>query len=136
MEAGLAAVLVVWVWLDTSRYPPPMAEGVPGSGSFPRLVAALLAGCAGWLALRDRGRRAAPPPRTAENHRLWMGAAWIAAFLLALPVVGSLVALALLAGGLMALAGERSPWILLAIPLAFAGGVQLLFAGALGVPLP
>ena len=38
--------------------------------------------------------------------------------------------------GLMWLSGERSPWILTAVSLAFGGFVHLLFVVTLGVPLP
>ena len=53
-----------------------------------------------------------------------------------LPIIGHLAALPPLVLGLMWLSGERSPWILAAVSLAFGGFVHLLFVVTLGVPLP
>ena len=61
---------------------------------------------------------------------------WVAAFLAGAPFIPRLVALPLLGGGLMALAGERSPLLLAAVPLVFTALVEVGFVTLLGVPLP
>lgn len=150
VEAGVLALLGAVVLLDTRGYPPPLTEGAPGPAFFPRLAAALLVACALWLAvrsLRGGGRvsasagPAAPDadgdrPRAGRGLRVWAAAGTIAAFLLALPHLGTLAALPLLLFGLMRLAGERARAVLVAAPLVFAGLVVLLFEAVLGVPLP
>ena len=147
-EAVVLAVLAGGVLFDSLGYPPPLVAGAPGPAFFPRLVAFLLLGCAVGLAFRGR-RRPAPAPGTAKaagagadpdgtrrELRRWSAALWVAAFLLAAPVFGSLAALPALVGGLLFLSGERSYGVLIAIPLAFAAFLHLLFERLLGVPLP
>ena len=150
VEAGALALLGAVVLLDARAYPPPLTEGAPGPAFFPRLVAALLLACAVWFAVRSlRGvsrssASAGPAAPAAEEDgpgaggrlRVGAAAAAIAAFLLALPHLGTLVSLPLLLFGLMRLAGERARAVLIAAPLAFAGFVVLLFEAVLGVPLP
>ena len=150
VEAGALALLGAVVLLDTRAYPPPLTEGAPGPAFFPRLAAALLIACALWLAVRSirngalvsaSSQSAAPAAegdRPGAGGRLRVGAAagTIAAFLLALPHLGTLVSLPLLLFGLMRLAGERARVVLVAAPLVFAGFVVLLFEAVLGVPLP
>ncbi len=146
-EAGLLAVVAVGVLLDSRSYPGSLAEGAPGPAFFPRLLALLLMGCAAWLAvrvaqpspdfdaIRSRGN-AASGSGAGRGARLGLGAAWIAAFLLAWPRVGTIVSTPLLVAGLMWLTGERSPLALISIPIAFAAFIYLVFMVALGVPLP
>lgn len=150
VEAGALALLGAVVLFDTRAYPPPLTEGAPGPAFFPRLAAALLIACALWLAVRsirngalasassESAAPAAEGSRPGAGGRLRVGAAaaTIAAFLLALPHLGTLVALPLLLFGLMRLAGERARVVLVAAPLVFAGFVVLLFEAVLGVPLP
>ena len=136
VEAGLLALVGAGVLLDARGYPAPLIEGVPGPAFFPGLVAALLIACAGVLALRP-----ARAPQGAQGTgrgvlRLLGATLWIAGFLLVLPIIGHLAALPPLVLGLMWLSGERSPWILTAVSLAFGGFVHLLFAVVLGVSLP
>ena len=146
-EAGLLAVVAAGVLLDSRSYPGSLAEGAPGPAFFPRLLAVLLMGCAAWLAVRaarqppesDAGRsrgNAVAGPGAGRVARLGLGAAWIAVFLLAWPRVGTLVSVPLLVAGLMWLTGERSRLALIAVPLAFAAFIYLVFMVALGVPLP
>lgn len=156
VEAGLLALLGAGVLLDALGYPPPLVEGAPGPAFFPRLVAILLLGCAAGLALRSRRRPSPSAPSAAgaetkppaagdpadgavgipRELRRWGAALWIAAYLLALPLLGVLFALPALVCGLMWLSGERSYGLLLAVPLGFAGFLHLLFERVLGVPLP
>ena len=163
-EAGLLAVVGAAVLLDSRGYPPSLAEGAPGPAFFPRLLAALLIACAAWLAIRAwrgaRGRGAgggsgagsgagqsrgnvssdsAPGPGTGSRARrlgLWIAVAWIAAFLLVWPRLGTVLSVPLLVVGLMWLTGERSWRTLVSVPLAFAGFIYLVFMVLLGVPLP
>lgn len=150
-EAGVLTALAAGVLLDAQGYPPPLVEGAPGPAFFPRLVAFLLLGCAVGLAFGVRrkpapgkagepGRRgaaaAADAGRTRRELRRWGAALWVAGFLLAVPLLGSLAALPALVGGLMYLSGERSYRVLVAVPLGFAGFLHLLFEWLLGVPLP
>ncbi|MCY3599006.1 MAG: tripartite tricarboxylate transporter TctB family protein [Gemmatimonadetes bacterium] len=147
-EAGLLAVVAAGVLLDSRSYPGSLAEGAPGPAFFPRLLAMLLMGCAAWLAVRaarqppeadpgrSRGNAVAGPAAGRAAVRLGLGAAWIAVFLLAWPRLGTLVSVPLLVAGLMWLTGERSRLALIAVPLAFAGFIYLVFMVALGVPLP
>ncbi len=67
---------------------------------------------------------------------VWIAVAWIAAFLLIWPVLGTVVSVPLLVVGLMWLTGERSWRTLVSVPLAFAGFIYLVFMVLLGVPLP
>lgn len=147
-EAVVLAVLAGGVLFDSLGYPPPLVENAPGPAFFPRLIAFLLLGCALGLAFRGR-RPSAPatggdaaagagaaPDGTRRELRRWGAALWVAAFLLAAPVLGSLAALPALVGGLLFLSGERSYGVLIAIPLAFAAFLHLLFERLLGVPLP
>ena len=67
---------------------------------------------------------------------VWIAVAWIAAFLLAWPRLGTVLSVPLLVVGLMLLTGERSWRTLVAVPLAFAGFIYLVFMVLLGVPLP
>ena len=67
---------------------------------------------------------------------LWIAVAWIAAFLLVWPRLGTVLSVPLLVVGLMWLTGERSWRTLVAVPLAFAGFIYLVFMVLLGVPLP
>ena len=136
IEAGLFALVGAGVLLDARGYPAPLIEGVPGPAFFPGLVATLLIVCAGFLALR-RAQTTETAPRTAAGVLRLLGATvWIAGFLAVLPLIGHLAALPPLVLGLMWLSGERSPWILVAVSLAFGGFVHLLFVVTLGVPLP
>lgn len=136
VEAGLVALLGAGMLLDAGGYPAPLIEGVPGPAFFPGLVAFLLIGCAAVLALRPS--RGSAPAQLRGGGALRLGGAvlWVVGFLVVLPLAGHLVALPPLVFGLMWLSGERSPWILTAVPLAFGGSVHLLFVVALGVPLP
>ena len=152
VEAGALALLGAVVLFDARGYPPPLTAGAPGPAFFPRLAAALLIACALWLAVRSiRGGAGSPasagPAFPADDRaraagglrdrlRVWAAAGTIAAFLLALPHLGTLAALPLLLFGLMRLAGERARAVLIAAPLVFAGFVVLLFEAVLGVPLP
>lgn len=135
-EAGLLALVGGVVLLDARRYPAPLIEGVPGPAFFPALVAALLIGGAVVLAVRPARQPEGAEKPDGGTLRLLGAAAWIAAFLVAWPLIGHLAALPPLVGGLMWLSGERSPWVLIAVSLVFGGFVHLLFAVALGVPLP
>ena len=67
---------------------------------------------------------------------VWIAVAWIAAFLLAWPRLGTVLSVPLLVVGLMWLTGERSWRTLVSVPLAFAGFIYLVFMVLLGVPLP
>ena len=136
VEAGLLALVGAGVLLDARGYPAPLMEGVPGPAFFPRLVALLLVGCAAVLALRPYRQPASEGTSAAGVLRLFGAALWIAGFLLALPLIGHVAALPPLVAGLMWLSGERSPWILAAVSVAFAAFIHLLFVITLGVPLP
>ena len=154
VEAGALALLGAVVLFDARGYPPPLTAGAPGPAFFPRLAAVMLIACALWLAARSIRGGARPPasagPAVPANDgirpaaagglrdrlRVWAAAGAIAAFLLALPHLGTLAALPLLLFGLMRLAGERARAVLIAAPLVFAGFVVLLFEAVLGVPLP
>ena len=164
VEAGLLAVVAAAVLLDSRGYPPSLAEGAPGPGFFPRLLAVLLIACAVWLAIRvwrgatragsrggsdaglgtRRSRGNAFSDSTTGARRgsrirrlgVWIAATWIAAFLLAWPRLGTVLSVPLLVVGLMWLTGERSWRTLVSVPLAFAGFVYLVFMVLLGVPLP
>ena len=136
MEAGLLALLGAGVLFDARAYPPPLAQGAPGPAFFPRLLAVLVIGGAAVLAARAlREHETSGHPR-GGTVRLLGAAGWVAGFLLALPLVGHVLALPPLVAGLLWLFGERSPRILIGVPVAFAGFVHLLFAVALGVSLP
>lgn len=81
----------------------------------------------------------APGPETGSRIRrlgLWTAVAWIAAFLLVWPRLGTVLSVPLLVVGLMWLTGERSWRTLISVPLAFAGFIYLVFMVLLGVPLP
>ena len=67
---------------------------------------------------------------------VWIAVAWIAAFLLIWPRLGTVLSVPLLVVGLMWLTGERSWRTLVSVPLAFAGFIYLVFMVLLGVPLP
>ena len=136
VEAGLLAAVGAGVLLDARGYPAPLIEGVPGPAFFPGLVAAFLIACASVLALRGTRAPQGAPESARGVLRLLGATLWIAGFLLVLPLIGHLAALPPLVLGLMWLSGERSPWILIAVSLAFGGFVHLLFVVALGVPLP
>lgn len=136
LEAGLLALAGAGVLLDARGYPAPLLEGVPGPAFFPGLVAALLIACAAILAVRRQRQAAREETRGGGALRLLGATLWIAGFLLALPLIGHLFALPPLVCGLMWLSGERSPWVLTAVSVAFGGFVHLLFVVTLGVPLP
>ncbi len=130
LEAGALALVASGVLAASFGWPAPLTPGVPGPAFFPRLVAALLLVCALGL-LRRKGRPAEPLGR----NRI-LAALGIAGFLLAAPWMSALLALPPLVAGLMWLAGERSPALLAGVSIGFAGAAHLLFAVALGVPLP
>lgn len=67
---------------------------------------------------------------------VWIAVAWIAAFLLVWPRLGTVLSVPLLVVGLMWLTGERSWRTMVSVPLAFAGFIYLVFMVLLGVPLP
>lgn len=163
-EAGLLAVVGAAVLLDSRGYPPSLAEGAPGPAFFPRLLAVLLIASAAWLAVRawrgarergasggssgrsgaarSRGYASSDAARDAaagnpvQRLGLWIAVAWIGAFLLAWPRLGTVMSVPLLVVGLMWLTGERSWRALVSVPLAFAGFIYLVFMVLLGVPLP
>lgn len=143
LEPALLAATAGVVLFDSATYPGGL-EGAPGPALFPRILAFVLLGGAGvltWRALRGTGIRKRPRPvASASAPRrpwvFWAAAGWLAGALAAMPHLGAPGALALLVGGLLWLGGERAPGILIALPIGFAGAVWLLFAGALGVPLP
>ena len=136
-ETGLLAAIGAAVVLDSRSYPPSLTEGAPGPAFFPRLLAVLLIACAVWLAIRAwrKGSRAEAGSRI-PHLGVWIAVAWIAAFLLAWPRLGTVLSVPLLVVGLMWLTGERSWRVLVSVPLAFAGFVYLVFMVLLGVPLP
>lgn len=166
VEAGLLAAAGAAVLLDSRGYPPSLTEGAPGPAFFPRLLAVFLIASAAWLAIRawrgarEKGSRgesaggsdtersrgnvssdpAADVRATAgtRTRRLgvWIAVAWIAAFLLIWPVLGTVLSVPLLVVGLIWLTGERSWRTLVLVPLAFAGFIYLVFMVLLGVPLP
>lgn len=136
VEAGLVALLGAGMLLDARGYPAPLIERVPGPAFFPGLVAFLLIACAAVLALRPPRGPAGAGIDGGGALRLGGAVLWVAGFLAILPLAGHLLALPPLVCGLMWLSGERSPWILSAVPLAFGAFVHLLFVVALGVPLP
>ncbi len=139
LEPSLLVALAVVVLFDAAGYPEALAEGAPGPGLFPRILAFVLIGCAGVLGWRAvRGRRAHPPPAL-HDSRPWAFAAaagWMAGALGALPHLGTPATLPMLVGGLLWLGGERSPRLLIGLPIGFAAVVWLLFDHGLGVPLP
>lgn len=159
-EAGLLAAAGAAVLLDSRGYPPSLTEGAPGPAFFPRLLAVLLIASAAWLAIRawrgakesgsggesgaGRSRGNAASDSAAGGgagtriRRLgvWIAVAWIAAFLLVWPLLGTVLSVPLLVVGLMWLTGERSWRTLVSVPLAFAGFIYLVFMVLLGVPLP
>ena len=105
----------------------------------------LLIACAAWLAIRawrgagDRasgGESGVGAGSRVRRLGLWVAVAWIAAFLLVWPRLGTVLSVPLLVVGLMWLTGERSWRILVSVPLAFAGFIYLVFMVLLGVPLP
>ena len=136
-ETGLLAAIGAAVLLDSRGYPPSLADGAPGPAFFPRLLAGLLIACAAGLAIRAwrKGARAEAGTRI-PRLGVWIAVAWIAAFLLAWPRLGTVLSVPLLVVGLMWLTGERSWRTLVSVPLAFAGFVYLVFMVLLGVPLP
>ena len=152
-ETGLLAAVGAAVLIDSRGYPPSLAEGAPGPAFFPRLLAVVLIACAAWLAIRAwRGARNAGSGSGSAGGSggesgagaggrirrlgLWIAVAWIAAFLLVWPRLGTVLSVPLLVVGLMWLTGERSWRTLVSVPLAFAGFIYLVFMVLLGVPLP
>lgn len=138
-ETGLLAAIGAAVLLDSRDYPPSLAEGAPGPAFFPRLLAVLLIACAGWLAVRAWGGARERKPEAGSRTPLpgvWIAVAWIAAFLLVWPRLGTVLSVPLLVVGLMWLTGERSWRTMVSVPLAFAGFIYLVFMVLLGVPLP
>lgn len=138
-ETGLLGAIGAAVLLDSRGYPPSLTEGAPGPAFFPRLLAVLLIACAGWLAVRTwRGARERKPEAGSRISQpgVWIAVAWIAAFLLIWPRLGTVLSVPLLVVGLMWLTGERSWRTMVSVPLAFAGFIYLVFMVLLGVPLP
>jgi putative tricarboxylic transport membrane protein len=140
-EAGLLAAAGAAVLFDSRGYPPSLAEGAPGPAFFPRLLAGLLIAFAAWLAIRawrgakEGGSGESARPRI-RRPGVWIAVAWIAAFLLVWPLLGTVLSVPLLVAGLMWLTGERSWRTLVSVPIAFAGFIYLVFMVLLGVPLP
>ena len=91
---------------------------------------------------RSRGSASSDPAASegpgsrVRRFGVWIAVAWIAAFLLAWPRLGTVLSVPLLVVGLMWLTGERSWRTLVSVPLAFAGFIYLVFMVLLGVPLP
>ena len=136
-ETGLLAAIGAAVLLDSRGYPPSLTEGAPGPAFFPRLLAVLLIACAAWLAIRAWRQGSGVEARSRiPRLGVWIAVAWIAAFLLVWPRLGTVLSVPLLVVGLMWLTGERSWRILVTVPLAFAGFIYLVFMVLLGVPLP
>ena len=133
LEAGALTLVGIFVLIDAWTYPSSLTAGTPGPAFFPRLLAALLIGCASWLAFRGNTEQ---PDRARSGARLWLAALAIAGFLLLLPIAGTLLALPFLTFALMWLSGERSRIVLASVPVLFAGFAHVLFVVVLGVPLP
>ena len=99
-------------------------------------------GNSGAAAGRSRGNVASDSaPASEAGSRIqrlgvWIAVAWIAAFLLIWPRLGTVLSVPLLVVGLMWLTGERSWRTMVSVPLAFAGFIYLVFMVLLGVPLP
>ena len=136
-ETGLLAAIGAAVLLDSRGYPPSLTEGAPGPAFFPRMLAVLLIACAAWLPVRA-WRKGSGSQAESRIPRLGVliAVAWIAAFLLVWPWLGTVLSVPLLVVGLMWLTGERSWRTLVSVPLAFAGFIYLVFMVLLGVPLP
>ncbi len=149
-EVLVIALAGVIVLTDACSYPEAMGTGVPGPGFFPRLVASLLLGCAGWMAfrwVRSRSTATSGADHVSElaedsgNQAQWIRAglvsgAWIATFLALAPIVGAEWAVAPFTAGLMWFARERSIPIVVCVPIGFAVILWLMFKVVLGVPLP
>ncbi len=140
VEAGVFAAIAALILVDSGGYPKALPGGGPGPAFFPRLLGVMLLGCAAALVLRPlreaAGRKTDPKTTRRRTGRALLGMLWVAAFLAGAPFIPRLVALPLLVGGLMALAGERSPLLLAAVPLVFTALVEVGFVTLLGVPLP
>lgn len=114
-------------------------EGTPGPGFFPGLTAIILLilsgalvaqGVGGW---RSGGR--IPAPGGLDRRGLVM-LGLFAAYILALPVAGFVVASVPFAAGTIWLYGGRNPLLIAAVSVALPLLLSLLFGEVFRIPLP
>jgi hypothetical protein len=134
--AGVILVGVGLIWAVTATFedvPAALAQGM-GPAVFPRLVAAVIAMLAIWLALSARGR---PDPEREPVHRsVWLTGLAVLAFMGVLKLFGLYGAIFFAVVGIGRLWGERRWWLLAVIAIGMSVTIHLAFVTAFGIPLP
>jgi hypothetical protein len=143
LELGVGLVLLIaaaYYMRGAFALPQPMNPNSLGAGSFPVIIASGLA--VGVLTLlifsvvkivkksKTEMVDVRRPMAVVAAMLVLLGHAWL------LETLGAAASTAAFGAMLMIAAGERRPIQLIAIPLALALGIYLVFSVALGVPFP
>ena len=131
VPCGIIAFCLVAFWFSTQfdRVPPILLRGMQPS-DFPQLVLGLIIFLAIWLLIRDRSEA---PDRLSKTVQMTMGL--LIGFML-VAEIDLFLGLALFAGSLAALWGERRPWAIILVGLVAPLAVFFLFDGIFEVRFP
>jgi hypothetical protein len=134
--AGVILAGCVLVWAATATFeevPAALAQGI-GPAVFPRLILAVTALLALWLAWAARGR---PDAAHEPVHRsVYLTGLAVLAFMGVLQLLGMYAAILFAVIGIGRLWGERRWWLLAAVAIGMAAVIHLAFVTAFGLPLP
>jgi putative tricarboxylic transport membrane protein len=134
VAAGLLLAVAAAVVFLTLDFPPPGDPNDPGAGTFPRMIAGLLAGC-GLLLLFQRSETE-PLPRGSGLLRVAGVVVLLGGYAALLEPLGFVLASVLFLAAALLLAGVRRPLLLAVLPPGISLALFYVFYVLLRVSLP
>lgn len=134
---GIAALAVAGVWWAlAAAIPVSLLADAVGPGGVPKAVAMLMAAAGAVLVLRSVLRPTQERPARPAHGRAAGLLALLAAYVLALPLIGYPLALGLLAGAVALYAGARPGLGLAGFAAAIGALFWFVFVRVMGIPFP